>query len=69
MTKVTIDFDRCKECQYCMAFCPKKILSAGDKMNKQGYYTPVITDMEACIGCGTCARVCPEGAIEVVKMS
>lgn len=67
MNMVKIDFDRCKECHYCVKYCPKKILVNGDKINKQGYYTPVVTDMEECIGCSTCGRVCPEGAIEVVK--
>ena len=67
MNMVKIDFDRCKECHYCVKYCPKKILVNGVQINKLGYYTPVVTDMEECIGCGTCVRVCPEGAIEVVK--
>lgn len=67
MNMVRIDFDRCKECHYCVKYCPQKILANGDKINKQGYYTPVVIDMEACIACGTCGRVCPEGAIEVLK--
>ena len=67
MNLVKIDFDRCKECHYCVKFCPEKIIAAGDKINKRGYYTPVIENMEECIGCATCAKVCPEGAIEVVK--
>lgn len=67
MNMVKIEFDRCKECQYCVKFCPKQILVSGEKINKHGYYTPVIKDMEACIGCGTCGRVCPEGAIEVIR--
>ena len=67
MNMLKIDFDRCKECHYCVKYCPKKILVNGDKINKQGYYIPIVTDMEECIGCGTCGRVCPEGAIEVVK--
>lgn len=50
MNLVKIDFDRCKECHYCVKFCPKKIIAAGDKINKQGYYTPVIENMEECIG-------------------
>ena len=46
MNLVKIDFDRCKECHYCVKFCPKKIIAAGDKINKQGYYTPVIENMD-----------------------
>ena len=69
MNIVKIEFDRCKECLYCVKFCPKKIIESGKKINKQGYYTPVVTDMESCIGCAACGRVCPEGAIEVTTDS
>ncbi len=69
MNNVKIEFDRCKECLYCVKFCPKKIIEPGKKINKQGYYTPVISNMNDCIGCSTCGRVCPEGAIEVTTDS
>ena len=35
---VKIDFDRCKECGYCIRFCPKGVLSKGTKVNKKSYY-------------------------------
>ena len=65
MAKLVIDFDRCKECGYCIKFCPKNVLAKGDKVNKKGYYPPVIG--EGCIACGTCSRVCPDTAISVYK--
>lgn len=65
MNIVQIDFEKCKECGYCIHWCPKKVLSKGTKYNKRGYYPPVAG--EGCIGCGTCARVCPAVAIEVYK--
>ena len=65
MNRVEIDFDRCKECGYCIKFCPKGVLSKGTKVNKKGYYPPVVG--EGCIACGTCARVCPDTAISVYK--
>ncbi|MEA4892010.1 MAG: 4Fe-4S binding protein [Peptococcaceae bacterium] len=68
MNQVTIDFERCKECGYCVNFCPRKALAIGGVINKRGYYPPVF-EAEKCIACGTCARVCPEGAVEVMKMS
>ena len=38
MFVVKIDFDRCKECGYCIRFCPKGVLSKGTKVNKKSYY-------------------------------
>lgn len=67
MNQVNIDFERCKECGYCVKFCPKKILEIGKENNKRGYYPPIVIKPEECIACGTCARVCPEAAIEVYK--
>lgn len=65
MNHIIIDADRCKECGYCIKFCPKKILSKGTQLNKHSYYYPVVA--EGCIACGTCAKVCPDSAIEVYK--
>ena len=39
--QVKIDFERCKECGYCIKFCPKGVLSKGSHANKKGYYPPV----------------------------
>jgi len=63
---VEIDFERCKECGYCIAFCPKKALAKGTALNRKGYFPPVWTAGE-CIGCGTCGRVCPDAAITVYR--
>ena len=65
MNIVEIAFERCKECGYCIHFCPKKVLAKGTKVNKYGYFPPVFG--EGCIACGTCARVCPDAAIIVYK--
>lgn len=62
---VKIDFQRCKECGYCIKFCPKKVLSKGTAVNKRGYFPPVVG--EGCVACGTCARMCPDAAIAVYK--
>ncbi|PIR13404.1 pyruvate synthase [Candidatus Falkowbacteria bacterium CG11_big_fil_rev_8_21_14_0_20_39_10] len=38
--------------------------------NKTGGWRTFIpkTDLKKCIGCGTCARICPENAIAMVKI-
>ena len=65
MNIVEINFEKCKECGYCIHWCPKKVLSKGTKPNKSSYFPPVVG--EGCIACGTCARVCPDAAITVYK--
>ena len=67
MVDVVIDFERCKECGYCVHFCPKKVLRVGQRVNKKGYYPPVVEHADLCVGCATCAKVCPEAAIAVYR--
>lgn len=66
MNRVDINFEYCKECSYCVNFCPTNSLKIGDKINKRGYYPPV-HNPETCIACGICARVCPDAVLEVYK--
>jgi 2-oxoglutarate ferredoxin oxidoreductase subunit delta len=64
---ITIDFERCKSCELCIEFCPKKSISVSGLLNQKGYFVAVFSDDGACTGCGTCAIICPEVAIEVFK--
>ena len=68
MNKVTINRETCKECGYCMTFCPKRtILGKSEIVNKKGYYPITAINLDDCIACGICAQVCPEAAIMVEK--
>lgn len=55
MTNVS-EIKDCFGCGVCSASCPKKIISI--KLNRDGFYEPVIEDSEACIKCGICLDVC-----------
>ena len=67
MARVEIISERCKSCQYFIKFCPKGVLALGDKVNSKGYEYVVPVNKDACIACCMCARICPDGAIEVYK--
>ena len=51
---IKIAFQRCKECGYCIDFYPSGSIK-GRKLNSNGY-PPVITNIDKCLACGTCAR-------------
>ena len=63
--KVVFNRDRCKGCELCASFWPKKIIEMDTQVNAKGYCPAKITRQEECIGCQSCATVCPDCAIEI----
>ncbi|MBQ6539477.1 MAG: 4Fe-4S binding protein [Oscillospiraceae bacterium] len=70
MAKFLVKFneDKCKGCELCATFCPKRIIAMSKTVNAKGYSVATMQDQEKCIGCTNCAIMCPDGAIEVFKM-
>ena len=65
---VTINEDKCKGCELCIAFCPKGVLEIDkENSNASGYFPANAKNIENCIGCLSCARMCPEIAIKIEK--
>ena len=36
-------------------------------INRKGYHPATVTDMDQCIGCASCAKICPDSIITVEK--
>ena len=68
MAQVIINEQVCKGCGLCVRACPKGILALDkDVINAKGYNPVSVTDMDQCIGCCSCARMCTDCALEVEK--
>lgn len=68
MAKITVREDVCKGCEMCVNACPKKIIAlAKEKINAKGYHPAELIDEEKCIGCCSCAIMCPDVAIIVER--
>ena len=64
-SRAFLNAERCKGCGLCIAFCPKKALAAGSRLNTKVYCPPEIETNGQCTGCGSCAMMCPDLAIEI----
>lgn len=65
---IIIDEEKCKECGYCIEFCPQKVIKIAEHSNSHSYHPATLVDPESkCKGCGICYLVCPDVAIEVYK--
>ena len=58
----------CKGCSLCIISCPQKALTFGQDLNFLGTNLPQI-DLNKCIACGQCQKICPDGAIKISKKS
>ena len=69
MAKFHLEFnqEKCKGCELCKTFCPKKLIAMTGPINTKGYITAVIEHEEECVGCLSCATMCPDGVISIYK--
>lgn len=67
--KVLFNRDKCKGCELCVSFCPKKIISMDSGcVNAKGYHPAGIENMNECIGCASCAMMCPDCCISIYEL-
>ena len=67
MADVKFREERCKGCGLCIIACPKKIIQLSTRINRSGYTSAEIEDMDSCTGCSFCAEMCPDVVITVFK--
>ena len=60
--------DRCKECGFCIEFCPNDVLKKSDKINAKNFHPPELKSPENCTGCRTCELLCPDFAIFITPI-
>ena len=64
---IKINKELCKECHLCIHFCPKDHIVPTKEYNIQGYRSVAVHEGTECTGCGICATMCPDIAIEVYR--
>lgn len=57
--------ERCKECNFCITYCPTDVLVYTEDTNAKGYRYPEVAKGKehACVLCRFCDLICPELAI------
>ncbi|MFR4737332.1 Coenzyme F420 hydrogenase/dehydrogenase, beta subunit C-terminal domain [Phocaeicola coprocola] len=50
------NIQNCYGCGLCSVICAKHIIEI--KLNAEGFYTPVIKELDKCTNCGLCTQVC-----------
>lgn len=69
--RVHVIAERCKQCNFCINYCPTKVLEYSDQINAKGYHFPIVADGKEmdCVHCRFCDLICPELAIFTTEMS
>ena len=63
--RVHVIAERCKQCNFCINYCPTNVLEYSEEINAKGYHYPrVVSGKENdCVHCKFCDLICPELAI------
>ena len=63
--RVHVITERCKQCDFCITYCPTQVLVYSEQTNAKGYHYPVVAagKESACVLCKFCDLICPELAI------
>ena len=65
--QVTIDQNKCKGCELCVAFCKPGTLHMSHGFNAAGLHFADCRAAQPCLGCKQCVIICPEAAIELER--
>jgi 2-oxoglutarate ferredoxin oxidoreductase subunit delta len=66
--RTEIERERCKGCGLCVGACPEKILTLSkEEFNRQGLPFAQCFDPGQCTACMSCAIICPDTAIRVLR--
>lgn len=68
MPRIEVNDYFCKGCGLCVDACPVHIVELDhERITAKGYHPARCIDADACTGCMSCAVMCPDVAIVVVR--
>jgi len=66
--RIIVDEAYCKGCGICVDVCPQAILKLDtDTLTAKGYHPALCFEPKKCTVCLSCATMCPDVAITVVR--
>jgi len=69
--RVHVISERCKQCNFCINYCPTEVLEYSTEINAKGYHFPIVAKGKesSCVHCRFCDLICPELAIFTTDVS